>query len=82
MGRKDFKVPQRVSIGSWVKRGLNFAMDLLALKVALSKRRTISVPPESITSGGFKVSKPRPLSYAPVIAITDSISIVQKYLSL
>jgi hypothetical protein len=82
MGRKDFKLPQRVSTGFGEKRGLHFDMDLLALKAALSKRRTIPVPPESITSGRLKISKPWPLSYAPVIAITDSISIVQKNLSL
>jgi hypothetical protein len=79
MGCKDFKLPQRVSMGSWEKRGLNFDMDLLTLKVALSKRRTIPVLPEIIISGR---PKPWPLSYASVIAITDSISFVQKNSSL
>jgi hypothetical protein len=82
MGRKDFKLPQRVSIGLWEQKGPNFDMDLLAHKEALSKRRTISVPPELISSGRPKISKPWPLSFASVIAITDSISIVQKNLSL
>jgi hypothetical protein len=82
MGRKDFKLPQRVSIGFGEKRGLNVDMDLFAPKAAFSKRRTIAVPPEAIPSGRFKISKPWPLSYASVITITDSISIVQKNLSL
>jgi hypothetical protein len=82
MGRKDFKLPQRVSIGFSEKTGLNFNMDLIAPKAVLSKRRTISVPPEPLSSGRLKISKPWPLSYASAIAITDSISIVQKNLSL
>jgi hypothetical protein len=61
------------------KNGIVFDMDLLALKPALSKGRTIAISPEPILSGTLK---PWPLSYAPVIAITDSILIVQKFVSL
>jgi hypothetical protein len=81
-GRKDFKLPQKVSTGLLKKGELNSDMDLLALKAALSKRRTIPFPPEPITSGRLKISNPWSLSYAPVIAITDSISNVYKKLSL
>jgi hypothetical protein len=66
-------------MGSGEKRDLDFDMDLLALKAALSRRRTTPVLPELVISGRLK---PWPLSYAPVIAITDSISFVQKNLSL
>jgi hypothetical protein len=79
MGRKDFKLPYRVSMGFGEKRELNLDMNLLALKVALPRRRTTPVLPELVISGRLK---PWPLSYAPVIAITDSISFVQKNLSL
>jgi hypothetical protein len=74
MGRKDFKVPKRVSTGLLKKGSLTFDMDLLAFKAALSKRRTITLPPEPMTSGRLKISNPWPLSYAPVIGIADSIS--------
>jgi hypothetical protein len=76
MGRKDLKVPKRVSIGLWKKGSLTFDMDLLAFKAVPSKRRTIVLLPDPMTSGRLKFSNPWPLSYAPVIDIADSISIV------
>jgi hypothetical protein len=76
MGPKDFKVSKRVSTGLWKKESGTLDMDLLAFKAVLSKRRTVAVPPEPMTSGRLKISNPWPLSYAPVIGIADSISIV------
>jgi hypothetical protein len=74
MGRKDFRVPKRVSIGFLKKGTLTFDMELLSFKT-LSKGHTIPLLPEYSISGS-PVSKPWPLSYVPVIGIADSISVV------
>jgi hypothetical protein len=75
MGRKDFKVPKRVSTGFLKKGTLTLDMDLLSFKAPLLKGCTIPVLPEYNISGS-PVFKPWPLPYAPVIGIADSISVV------
>ena len=75
-GRKDFKVPKRVS-GGFLKKGIvRFDMDRLPFKATLSNGRTKAAPPEYSISGSL-VSEPWPLSHVLVKGITDSMSSVQ-----
>jgi hypothetical protein len=82
-GRKDFKLPWKIAGGFGRMGEQNFDMNPIPSNSLLLKRRKDPSSSEwIIPSDRRKKANPGPLSYAPVIGITDSILIVQKKLTL